>query len=68
MPYPIKEIAYYLILGGVIFIAAKLMQNVKMIGEILINTGMLAGFIIIVYFYEKDKLNNLRFEKNEQKV
>ena len=54
-------------MAGIIFLASKLVKELNMIPEILINTGMLAGFIIIVYFLEKDKVKNMGFVEIEKK-
>jgi O-antigen/teichoic acid export membrane protein len=67
VPYPLKNIASYMVLAGIIFIAAKLTKDLIVIRQMLINTGMLTGFIIIVYFLEKDKMNNLGFVEKSKR-
>ncbi len=60
--YPLKSIGLYVALAGIIYFAAQLVKGLSMVSEILINTGLLAGFIIIVIFFEKDKIYHLRFK------
>lgn len=59
--YPLKSIGLYVAISGLIFAAAKLSGELNVISAILINTGMLAGFIIIVFFFEKNNISKLRF-------
>ena len=59
--YPMKSIGSYIALAGIIYFVAKLAKELSMVSEILINTGLLAGFIIIVIFFEKNKIYKLRF-------
>jgi hypothetical protein len=54
--------------AGIIFAASQVITELNMLTEILINTGMLAGFIIIVYFLEKDKVDKLGFVEKEQQI
>jgi O-antigen/teichoic acid export membrane protein len=61
--YPLKSIALYVALAGIIYFVAQLAKELSIVSEILINTGLLAGFIIIVIFFEKDKIYNLGFKK-----
>jgi O-antigen/teichoic acid export membrane protein len=61
--YPIKSIGSYMALAGIIYFVAKLAKELNMVSEILINTGLLAGFIIIVIFFEKNKISRLRFKE-----
>lgn len=59
--YPLKSIGLYMVLAGSIYFASMLTKELIMVTEILINTGLLVGFIIIVIFFEKSKIINLRF-------
>ncbi len=59
--YPMKSIGLYMVLAGSIYFASMLTRELNMVSEILINTGLLAGFIIIVIFFEKSKIASLRF-------
>ena len=59
--YPIKSIGLYMALAGIIYFISKLNSELNTIFEMLINTGLLAGFIIIVIFFEKNKISKLRF-------
>jgi O-antigen/teichoic acid export membrane protein len=61
--YPIKSIGYYMALAGIIYFIAKLTKELNMVSEILINTGLLTGFIIIVIFFEKNKIASLGFKE-----
>ncbi len=49
-------------LKGIIYFVAMLAKELNMVSEILINTGLLAGFIIIVILFEKNKISRLRFK------
>jgi O-antigen/teichoic acid export membrane protein len=59
--YPLKSIGSYLALAGIIYFIAKQVKELSMISQILINTGLFTGFIIIVIFFEKNKIYKLRF-------
>jgi O-antigen/teichoic acid export membrane protein len=59
--YPIKSIGLYIALAGIIYIVAKMTKELSTGSEILINTGLLAGFIIIVIFFEKNNIYKLKF-------
>ena len=61
--YPMKSIGSYIALAGIIYFVAKLAKELSMVSEILINTGLLAGFIIIVIFFEKNKIYQLKFRE-----
>jgi O-antigen/teichoic acid export membrane protein len=61
--YPLKSIGLYASLAGLIFVVAKMTSDINMVNGILINTGMLAGFIIIVVFFEKNNILNLGFSE-----
>ena len=61
--YPLKSIGLYMALAGIIYFVAKMAKELNMGSEILINTGLLAGFIIIVIFFEKNKISHLRFKE-----
>lgn len=61
--YPLKSIGLYIALAGIIFLAARLTSELNTISGILINTGMLAGFIIIVFFFERNNISRLRFNE-----
>ena len=60
--YPLKSIGLYMALAGIIYFVAKLAKEVNIVSEVLINTGLLAGFIIIVIFFEKNNISRLRFK------
>ena len=61
--YPLKSIGLYIALAGIIYFVAKLAKELSMVSEILINTGLLTGFIIIVIFFEKNKIYQLKFRE-----
>jgi len=61
--YPMKSIGIYLAMAAAIFLAAKMATELNMVFKVLINTGMLAGFIIIVFFLEKTKIAGLVFRE-----
>jgi len=48
-------------LAGIVYFVAKMAKELNMVSEILINTGLLAGFIIIVISFDKSKISRLRF-------
>ena len=66
--YPLKSIAFYLAVAAIIFAASGFMKEINMFAEILINTGLLTGFIIIVYFLERNKVKNLGFVDKKQNI
>jgi O-antigen/teichoic acid export membrane protein len=59
--YPIMSIGMYASLAAGIYIVDELVVGIDMVMELLINTAMLIGFIIIVILLEKNKINNLAF-------
>ena len=61
--YPLKSICLYMVLAGIIYFAAMLAKQLNMVSEILINTGLLVGFIIIVIFFEKTNISTIRFKE-----
>jgi len=61
--YPLKSIGLYIALAGIIYFVAMLAKELSMVSEILINTGLLTGFIIIVIFFEKNKIYQLKFRE-----
>jgi len=61
--YPLKSIGLYIALAGIIYFVAQLAKELSMVSEILINTGLLVGFIIIVIFFEKNKIYQLKFRE-----
>jgi O-antigen/teichoic acid export membrane protein len=61
--YPIKSIGLYIALAGIIYFVARLAKELSTVSEILVNTGLLAGFIIIVVFFEKNKIYQLKFSE-----
>jgi O-antigen/teichoic acid export membrane protein len=60
--YPVKSLGLYSGLAAIIYIVDRMAKDVNMVNEIVLNTGMLAGFIIIVIFFEKNKITSLRFK------
>ena len=61
--YPIRSIGLYMALAGIIYYISTLTLALNMVPEMVINTGLLAGFIIIVIFFEKISISSLRFEE-----
>jgi len=59
--YPLKSIGLYLAMAAIIYFLAKMASELTKVSEILINTGLLAGFIIIVIFFEKNNITRLSF-------
>jgi len=59
--YPIRSIGFYMLLAMMVFFAASMVRDLNTIIEIMINTGLLTGFIIIVIFKERKKITELRF-------
>ena len=53
----------YLAITGIIYFISRMIRNTGMEGGTLINTLMLAGFIIIVILFEKRKIKNLAFKE-----
>jgi O-antigen/teichoic acid export membrane protein len=61
--YPLKSIGLYMALAGIIYFVAQMTKDLNVVSEILINTGLLTGFIIIVIFFEKNKISRIRFNE-----
>jgi O-antigen/teichoic acid export membrane protein len=59
--YPLKSIGFYLAMAAIIYFLAKMTGELPKVSEILINTGLFAGFIIIVIFFEKNNITRLSF-------
>jgi O-antigen/teichoic acid export membrane protein len=59
IPYPLKSIGLYVMLALIIFMVASLAGNMGITGRLIINTGLLAGFSIIVILREKDKIRKI---------
>ena len=61
--YPLRSIGMYLAITGIIYFISRMIRNTGMEGGTLINTLMLAGFIIIVILFEKRRIKNLAFKE-----
>jgi O-antigen/teichoic acid export membrane protein len=61
--YPMGSIGLYMALTGFIYFVSRMTLGLNAVSEILINTGMLTGFIIIVIFFEKSRITSLRFKE-----
>lgn len=59
IPYPLKRIGMYLILGILIFITAQITGKADLLTRMILNTAILAGFIIIVVFKERKSIQDL---------
>jgi O-antigen/teichoic acid export membrane protein len=59
IPYPLKSIGLYVILALVIFVVASIEGKIGISVRLIINTGLLAGFSIIVILREKDKIRKI---------
>lgn len=55
--YPLKQIGFYVILTAIIFIIASYTGNMELFARLIINTGLLTGFTIIVVFKERKNFN-----------
>ena len=60
--YPLKSIGLYVALAGIIYFVSRLTIELNVVSEMMINTGLLAGFIIIVIFFEKTNISRLKFK------
>ncbi len=60
--YHLKSMGLYMALAAVIYVVATSVKEVNMVNEFLLNTGLLTGFIIIVIFFEKDKIRSIGFK------
>lgn len=63
--YPMKSIGFYMAVAAGIFIISEAEKGISMASELILNTGLLAGFIIIVIFLEKNKITRLAFEEKK---
>jgi len=63
VPYPLKRIGTYVALALVIFTVASYIGKSDIHGDIIFNTVMLTGFIIIVVFKEKKNIISLGREQ-----
>lgn len=61
--YPMKRIGFYVLLAMIIYFVASIIKESNIISEIMINTGFLTGFIIIVIFKERKSIIKLKFNE-----
>jgi O-antigen/teichoic acid export membrane protein len=59
IPYPMKRIGLYLLLGLIIFIVSAYTGRLDLLPRMILNTTILAGFIIIVVFKERKNIQSL---------
>ncbi|MCK4751660.1 MAG: polysaccharide biosynthesis protein, partial [Bacteroidales bacterium] len=57
--YPLQRIGLYVLLATIIFVAASFEGNLTIAARLIINSVMLAGFIIIVISKERKNIGNL---------
>jgi O-antigen/teichoic acid export membrane protein len=57
--YPLKRIGLYALMTAIIFMIAGYTGRTELITRLIINTGLLTGFVIIVVFKERRDFKNL---------
>ena len=59
IPYPMKRIGTYAAIALIIYAATFLTGKMELLNKLILNTGLLTGFIIIVVLKEKKNLISL---------
>jgi len=57
--YPMQRIGLYTFITGIIFVIAVYVNRTELITRLIINTGLLTGFVIIVVFKERKDIKKL---------
>ncbi len=57
--YPLKRIGMYMAIGLIVYLLSGLTDNLEMMPKMMVNTTILAGFIIIVVFNERKSIQSL---------
>lgn len=58
IPYPMKRIGLYVVIALVIFVVSYMTGKIELTARLVINTVLLAGFIIIAVFRERKSIVN----------